>query len=272
MALTVLVILVRAPPASAQQGPERSRDRGEGVPLSMFGTYLEAGQFVFYPFFEYYRDNDFEYKPEELGYTDATDYRGRYRAREGLIFLAYGLSENVVVEFEAAMIAASLETAPQDNSGLPARLEQSGLGDVEGQIRWRLKKETASHPELFTYFEYVLPIQRKKLLIGTPDLELKLGLGVVRGFSWGTMTARAAVEQSAGVFSPGEFAVEYLKRVSNRLRVFAAIEGVQDEVSLITEAQVFLTPKIVLKMNTGIGLTSKAADWTPEIGVAFRIH
>ena len=72
-------------------------------------------------------------------------------------------------------------------------------------------------------------------------------------------------------FEPGEFAVEYLKRLSDRFRVYAGIEGTQDEVELITEAQVFLTPNVFLKLNNAFGLTSKAPDWAPEIGVMFTV-
>jgi hypothetical protein len=63
--------------------------------------------------------------------------------------------------------------------------------------------------------------------------------------------------------------VEYLNRVSPRWRVYAGIEGAQDEVSFIAEAQWFLRPNIFVKLNSGVGLTSKATDWAPEIGVVF---
>jgi hypothetical protein len=78
-----------------------------------------------------------------------------------------------------------------------------------------------------------------------------------------------AVGYAEGAVEPGEYAVEYLRRVSRRLRVFAGVEGTQDEVELITEAQVFLTSKIVLKLNNAFGLSSKATDWAPEIGLMF---
>lgn len=263
-----IVLACAAPaPASAQEPFDRSRDRGEGVPSSMFGTYINAGQLVVYPYFEYYRDNDDEYEPFELGYVDRTELRGRYRAREGLIFIGYGISENVAVEFEVATIAASLEKSSQDRSGLPGRVEASGLGDVESQIRWRWRRETDTRPELFSYFETVFPFQASNSLIGTTEWEFTLGFGVVRGLPGGTVTARAAVANSGGTFEPGEYAVEYLRRLSRRLRVFASIEGSEDEVEFITEAQVFLAPNVFLKLNNAFGVTSKAPDWAPEIGV-----
>lgn len=258
--------------AGAQEPIDRARDRGTGVPLSMFGTYLEPGQFLVYPFFEYYHDNDYEYEAGELGYEGTTELRGRYRANEWLILLAYGLSENVAVELEAAAISASLDKSPEDTSALPARLEQSGLGDVEAQLRWRWKKETDTRPELFSYFETVFPFQQSKLLIGTPEWEFKFGIGIIRGLRWGTITMRAAVANVGGTFEPGEYAFEYLRRISKRFRVFAAVEGSEDEVEFISEAQVFLTPRIALKLNNAVGLTSKATDWAPEIGVMFTFH
>lgn len=276
--LVVVALLFSGIPGAHAQDKQdkvdRSRDRGEGVALSMFGTYLKGGQWLVYPFFEYYRDNNYEYEAGELGYTGTTEHRGRFRAREGLILVAYGITENLVAEFEAAVITARLDKSPQDDSALPARLEQSGLGDVEAQLRWRWKRETETRPEFFSYVETVFPTQRSKSkrLIGTPGWEYKFGTGVTRGQRWGTITARAAVGYAEGALEPGEYALEYLRRVSRRLRVFAAVEGNQDEVELITEAQLFLTPKIVLELNNAVGLTPKATDWAPEIGIAFTFR
>ena len=45
-----------------------------------------------------------------------------------------------------------------------------------------------------TSIEAVVPHHAEKPLIGTAGWELKLGTGVTRGFSWGTLTARAAIE------------------------------------------------------------------------------
>lgn len=265
----IFTMFLTVSPAWAQQPEDRLRDRGEGVPLSMFGTYLRSGELLVYPFFEYYRDGDYEYEAGELGFEGTTELRSRYRAREGLILLAYGLSENVAVEFEAAAISASLDRSPLDTSAMPARLAQSGLGDVEAQIRWRWKKESASRPEVFSYFETVFPFQKSKLLIGTPEWEFKFGTGFIRGLSWGTITGRIAVANVGGTFEPGEYALEYLRRVSPRLRVYAGVEGSEDEVEVIGEAQVFLRPNVVLKLNNAFGVTPKAPGWAPEIGLAF---
>jgi hypothetical protein len=47
--------------------PEYLKDRGTGLPTTLFGTYIRGGDWIVYPFFEYYRDADREYKPSELG-------------------------------------------------------------------------------------------------------------------------------------------------------------------------------------------------------------
>ncbi|MBI5445482.1 MAG: hypothetical protein HY900_30240 [Deltaproteobacteria bacterium] len=173
---------------------------------------------------------------------------------------------------EAAYISASLEKAPDDPSAMPTKVEESGLGDVEGQIRWRFQREAAKRPELFTFFETVFPLQKDKTLIGTQDWEFKLGAGVTRGFSWGTMTVRAAVEYSGGEKKVdwGEYAIEYVRRLSPAFRFVAIIEGVQlDEVTAITEIQWHLSPRAFVKANVGIGLTPNATDVAPELGIVF---
>jgi hypothetical protein len=255
-------------PAAAQQ-PDRTRDRGTGIPSSLFGITIEPGQLVIYPFFEYYLDKDAEYKPAELGYGLDRDFRAKYRASEGLLFLGYGLSDRVMLEFEAAVISATQYKSPEDPSAMPDRLKQSGLGDVEGQIRWRWSEESAGRPEFFSYFETVFPLQKTKKLIGTEAWEFKLGTGLVRGFAWGTGTLRAGIGWTEGKAELGEYAVEYLRRVSSALRLFAAVEGSEDEVELIAETQWFLRPGLILKLNSAFGLTSKAAGWAPEVGLLF---
>lgn len=252
--------------------PSYLEDRGTGVATSMFGTYIRRGELIIYPFFEHDRSDSFEYKPEEFGFQGNVDFFGRYRANEWLLFLAYGLTEDLAVELEAAAIDASLEKSPADPSDLPARIEESGLGDVQAQLRWRWRRENESRPELFSFFEVVFPHNQDKLLIGTPGWELKFGTGLTRGFSWGTLTGRVAIEYAEASTSPfdlGEYAIEYLKRVSAAWRFYVAMEGESDELVLITEAQWHLSRHIFVKLNSGLGLTKKATDWAPEVGVVF---
>jgi hypothetical protein len=284
-AFILVTMLMVAVPAAAQtttgsagsqasQPPpvDRLRDRGEGVRTSLFGTYIRRRELLIYPFYEYYRDRNYEYSPEELGYGVDEDFRGRYRANEGLIFLAYGLTDDLAVEFEAAVISATLDKSAADPSGLPARLTESGLGDVEGQVRWRWRRETEAQPEWFSYFEAVTPRAKEKLLIGTPGWELKFGTGVTRGLSWGTLTARASIQyeqSSSSHFDLGEYAIEYLRRFSPAFRLHLGIEGTQDEVEFISELQWHLGRRVYLKLNNGVGVTSKATDWAPEVGIMF---
>jgi len=93
----------------------------------------------------------------------------------------------------------------------------------------------------------------------------------VRGFGWGTMTVRAAMEYNKAEekIELGELAVEYLRRLSGTWRVYLGVEGTQDEIELITEAQVHLSRHAFIKLNNAFGVTSKATDWAPEVGVMF---
>jgi hypothetical protein len=281
--LTVGLISVLGTKAvSAQEVglPAYLRDRGTGVASSMFGTYVREGELLVYPFFEWYHDSNYEYKPSELGFAppgDPGEFRGRYRASEGLLFLGYGLSRNLAIELEAAVITAELRKSSRDTSAMPSAFKESGLGDVEAQVRWRFREESARRHELFTYFELVFPFQKNRQLIGTSTWEYKLGIGAVRGHRWGTMTYRLEAEyayeedENSWKFEAGEYAIEYLRRFSPNWRFFAAIEGVQiDEVELITEMQWHFHPRAYLKLNNGLGITPNATDIAPEIGIMFR--
>lgn len=270
-----LVLCGGAHTATAQDTlPGYLRDRGPGIPTSMFATYIQRGQLLVYPFFEYYLDNNHEYKPAELGYGLNQDFRGKFRGSEGLLFLGYGVTDWLALEFEAAVIRARLEKAPGDPSAMPASIEESGIGDVEGQIRARFARETTSRPEIFGYFEWVAPTQKNKVLIGTSNWEFKAGAGLIRGFQLGTVVLRLAGEYSVAEskLELGEYAVEYIRRISPAWRVYFGVEGTQDEVELITDLQWHLTDFVFLRINNAFGLTSKATDWAPEVGVLFALR
>jgi hypothetical protein len=272
--ILILILLACAGTAAAQEATPFLNDRGTGVATSMFGTYVRKGEWLLYPFFEYYRDSDLEYAPSEFGVPGDQDYRARYRAREGLFFVSYGITDDLAVEFEAATIRATFEKSSADLTAVPARIEESGLGDIEGQVRWRWRRETVQRPEVFSYAELVVPHHRDRPLTGTAGWEIKLGSGVTRGFAWGTLTGRAALEYDSSSTSQldlGEYAVEYLKRVSPRWRAYVGIEGNSDEVALLTEVQFHLSPAVFVRLNNGVGLTSKATDWSPEVGVVFSV-
>lgn len=247
-------------------------DRGGGVPTSQFGIYIHQGEWMVYTFYEYTKTSAFEYKPSELGFSGNEDFLGSLVEHESLVFISHGLTDRVELEFEAALNnSATFEKDPTDPSAVPDQVHESGLGDVEGQIRWRWTDETERRPELFSFFETAFPLQKDRVLIGTHDWEFNLGLGVIKGHSWGTLTGRVAVAYDGedGTIDLGEYAVEYLKKVSRTWRLLAAVEVESDEVSLIGEGQARLSPHVLLKLNCGFGLSQKAPDLAPEAGVLF---
>lgn len=248
------------------------RDRGPGTPVSMFGTYILPGELIFYPFFEYYTNHDEEYSPQEVGFGLDEDFRGDYEAFEGLIFLGYGVTADLAVEVEVAVISAELKTAENDPTDTPDKFSESGLGDVQTQFNWRFMRETAGRPAGFSFLEVVYPLQKDKTIIGTQDWEFKGGVGFIRGFGFGTVTVRTAVEydRSEDVFEVGEMALEYLRRLSPTWRIYVGAEGVQDEWELIKEVQFHVSDRLFIKLNSAVGLTSKSTDWAPETGLVFR--
>jgi len=271
-ALVAGAFLVPSGASASEDPPSYLRDRGTGIATSLFGTYVRHGELLVYPFYEYTKNNDQEYKPSELGFAGEHDYRGESTEHEALIFLSYGLSENVMVEFESALYSSStLHKAAEDTSSVPARLKESGFGDTQAEIRWRWWKEGPNRPEFWSYFEAVFPFQRNRVLIGTQDWELIQGFGLTRGFAFGTLTARVSASYTAEDKSVifGEYAMEYLKRLSPKWRWVLAVEGEQDEVALIGEAQWQIAPRALFKLNNGFGLTSKTPDVAPEVGVVF---
>ena len=88
LALSSTAPLPAAHASETEEHPDHLRDRGDGVPTSMFGTSICQGELLVYPFLELYHDRNFEYKPSELGYGLEVDHRGRFTASEQLLFLA----------------------------------------------------------------------------------------------------------------------------------------------------------------------------------------
>lgn len=263
-----------APDADTENLPPHLKDRGTGLPTSQFGIYVRKGEWLVYPAFEYYRDRELEYDPNEFGFPSVGEFKGRYRASEEVLFVAYGLSDRLAWELEGDAIHTSLHKAPEDLTGMPEELRQSGLGHVRTRLTWRWAEEKGRRPELFSYTEVFFPHDKDKLLVGTADWVFHGGIGATRGYRWGTMTFRAGLlfeEASASATDWGEVSLEYLKHVSTRVTFFSSVlvrEG--DEVSLINEVQYRLSRHAVLKLNNGLGLTSHGFDWEPEIGVLFR--
>jgi hypothetical protein len=269
-------IIVADPHPSIAAGsvslPPYLADRGEGLHTSLFGTYVRDGEFLFYPFYEYTKSSHFEYKPSELGFNGEKDYLGKEAEQEALVYFAYGFSDRFMAEFESAIYMREvLRKASDDTSSMPNHLRESGVGDTEGQLRYRFLPETDSRPEIIALFELVLPLQKSRTLIGTQHWELAPGLNITKGFPFGTLSVKLTLsyttEEHKATF--GEYALEYLKRVSDDWRVVFAVEGEQDELQAIGEVQYALTRHAVLKLNSGFGLTKKAPDVAPEVGIVF---
>ena len=256
--------------------PSYLQDRRGGVPTSLASTYVRDGELLTSLEFRYNRDNEFEYDPNEFGFPSSapTEFKGNYWDSSADVLVAYGLSDDLVWELEAAATRASLQKADQDLSGMPNELKESGLGDVRTRLDWRMLQETEHRPEVFTYIGALIPHDKSKHLVGTADWRGIGGAGVVRGFGWGTMTFRMGVEYDFGSATEidwGEVAIEYLKRLSPTMTVYGAVEVLEgDEYSLIGELQWHLSPTIVLKLNSGIGLSTHGMDWSPKIGVLFN--
>jgi hypothetical protein len=272
--MVALGTITAAGDLSAQGGFEFPGDRNGGIPVSMFGTYIRSGELIIYPFYEYYTNHDAEYSPNELGFGLDQDFRAPSRGHEFLIFIGYGVSERLALEFEAALYTTAWQKkAPEDPTAMPPRIKESGLGDVEGQVRWRWARESGTRPGIFSFFEYVLPLQKDEVVIGTGDWEFKLGTGLVRGFSFGTMTLRVAAEYDGeeNAVAAGEMALEYLRRLSPSVRVFGAVEGSEDEWEFIPVLMWSPHPHVALHLNSAFGITSKTEDWAPEIGVMISL-
>ena len=262
------------PSAAAQRLAPYLADRGTGIATSMFGEYARKGELLVYPFYEFTAFQGMEYKPAELGFGLDQDFRGKFREHEASFFLAYALTDRVAFELESALFtSARLWKDPSDPSAMPATIKESGFGDTQAEIRYRFARETVKRPELFSYLEVDFPFQRKRLIIGTQTWAYKFGVGAIKGFSFGTLTARVAGEYDEAdkqvVF--GEYALEYLKRLSPKFRFYTGMEGDQDEVEWIVEGQYWLAQYVHLKLNTALGVTSKAPDFAPEIGIMFSL-
>jgi hypothetical protein len=264
--------------AQAQTGAfDRSRDRGTGIPASMFGTYIERGQWLFFPFVAVTRDHNREYNPSRLGLGLDQDFRGHFRSTEVQIFAAYGVTDWLALEVETSRIRATFDKSPSDPSALPARTVESGLADFEGHLRMRVVRETDGRPEVFGFVEITAPSQKNTRFIGDKEWDFRPGLGVVRGFGWGTMTFRTNVEWNRDDrhLDLGESSIEYLRRLSPSWRLNLAIEGGEtgapDEWELVTGVQWRLRDFLLVKADNVVGLFSKANDWSPQIGLMLAL-
>src|SRR5439155_119478 len=116
----------------------------------------------------------------------------------------------------SALVALALTVEAQD-AGVPRYLNDRGTGIPTSRFGTYIRRG-----ELLGYLEVTAPSQRRRVLIGDRQWEFRPGLGLIRGFSWGTMTIRVNGEynREAAHWDLGEFSIEYLKRLSG-----AAVEN-----------------------------------------------
>ena len=185
--------MAQAPVVGAEDWKSRPylADRGDGIHTSLFGTYVRKNELLVYLFYEYTRNRDAEYKPSDFGFASDRDFRAKKEEHEFLIFASYAFTDSLMVELESAVYThASQSRASDDTSGMPRTFSESGVGDTEGQIRYRWFEETEVRPELLSYFGVVFPLQRNKRLIGTRDWEFNAGVNITKGFPFGTFMVK----------------------------------------------------------------------------------
>ena len=272
VALLATPAALAGPGATADESlPLHLIDRGTGVPITTIGTYVRDGEWLVMPSIGYASDSNFQYDPNEFGFASLTEFEGKYSATDGGVLLAYGLSDRIALEFSIAGTDLSLDKAAADLSGMPATRKESGLGDIKLGLDWRWLTESGQRPEIFSYVVTSIPHDQDKPLAGTPESVTQLGIGAIRGFSWGTVTLRTGAlyePSSTSTIDWGNLSLEYLKRLSSSFTFAGSValnEG--DEGTLTTELQWRVSPTAVIKFNNGLGFTSPGLDWAPQIGV-----
>jgi hypothetical protein len=249
-------------------------DRGGAMTTSLFGTFIEEGELLVYPFYEYVDGVD-DYRGIGLGTsTDTIEYTGDVKEHEVLLFLAYAFTEDIHIELEhLAYNKVTQSPDPLDTtSGLTEPISESkSFPGLQAQVRWRAKHETESSPEIYTWFEIDYPLVDNRILAGAAAFEAAVGIGFVKGFSWGTITPRISIDydDEDEQFGFGEWAIEYFRRVNDNWGIVTTVEGEAAEVSIIGELQWHIHDRAFFKFNNGFGLTGDAPKLAPEVGIMF---
>src|SRR5947208_5965376 len=253
-------------------------DRGTGIRTSIVETYVELHQLLIYPFAAYSWDHNYEYQPTMFGFGRDQDFRGHYRTTEAAFFLAYGVTDWLALELEGAQVPRPLGKAPADTFGTPARIRETGVADIAGQLRSRRGTERGRRPEFFASVEVLPPMHAGRVLIGDAQWNVKSEIGAVRAYRWGTMTFRTTVEYNRGDthWDLGETSLEYLRQVSPAWRLLFAIEGGEggapDDWVLVSAGHWRIAPGLYLKFASGIGLFPKSTDWESQIGILLTLR
>ena len=268
-------LLAVALPVCAEELPGFLQDRDGKMTTSLFGTFIQDREVLVYPFYEYVRTEE-EYNGEDLGISDDDeDYVGDLDGHEALLFIGYGITEDIHIEFEPLIWERAVlhRASADDSSGLVNEYDESEtFVALQAQLRWRVLRETATMPEIFTWVEVDHPLKKEKALVGNADWEGAWGIGFVKGFSWGTITPRMSInyDHEEDRTAIGEWAVEYFRRINDTWRVVATVEGESDEeISIIGEIQWHFSKRAFLKLNSGFGVHGPAPDVAPEVGIMF---
>ncbi|MEO8577225.1 MAG: hypothetical protein ABI556_11015, partial [Gemmatimonadales bacterium] len=246
----------------------------------MFVVRLSEGTGIAIGSFERGENRRFQYNPDEFGFPDTgRDFNGRLRSAEGVLFLGYGITRSIAVAFEAAIAAETFRKASNDASGLPARLHESGLGDVQAEVDVRLFGQGILRPGGFLVTEVVFPHSKNRRLIGSPGLLIRPALGAYKNVGRAIILARLAGEydsDSGTQLDWGEWGLEVGVAAMKSLRLAAGFEGTVggannfDEVSLVTDLQWMASGTFGFRAQSGTGFTEHSRGFSPEVGLMIR--
>ncbi len=269
-------------PARAEDVPQSAgylRDRGPGVPTSLSGIYLNRDEWLGAASYQHLENRGFQYSPEEFGFVDDNDYLGKYESSGGILFVGYGVSESIALGLKVTGGSIKLTKASDDLTSMPVEMKESGIGEIAPELTWRFMTETAHRPELYTIVSVLIPQNRDKNLIGTQDWVVLPGVGLNRGFSWATLSARMNFEYDSASESAidfGKWSIEGQRKFSDVWWVSAGLEGQVgggsnfDEAWQIAFVQWSPTPHVTVRFGSRIGLTQQTEGWTGEIGIVVR--
>ena len=210
---------------------------------------------------------------------DETDFLGKYESSGGILFLGYGISESVALGLKVTGGTTKLTKASGDLSAMPAEMKESGIDKIEPELTWRFLSESVNRPELYAFVSAQIPHNRDNNLVGTQDWVVLPGIGLNRGFSWATLSARMNFEYDAASESTidfGKWTVLGQRRFSDAWWLSAGLEGQVgggnnfDEAWQNTTVMWSATPHVAVRFDSRIGLTEQTKGWTGEIGIVVR--
>ena len=269
-------------PARAEDAPETAgylRDRGPGVATSIPGIYLNANAWLGFASYQHLDNRGFQYSPDEFGFADDNDYLGEYESSNGLIFAGYGIGNSLGLGLKVSSGTIKLTKASDDPSAMPAQMKESGISAIAPELTWRFMTENARRPELYTFVSVEIPQNRDRNLIGTRDWVVLPGIGLNRGFSWATLSARMNYEYdaaSASTIDFGKWSIEGQRRFSDAWWVSAGLEGQVggannfDEAWQNTFVQWRPGPRMTVRFGSRIGLTQQTKGWAGELGIVVQ--